>query len=364
MIDSAAVTVSPRACAGPLLAAVAVALVTGAPTVTASTPPLTTTLTAASNGTFTDAAGTFSIGFTSTPTVVPDPGSTAISYVSGAESLIIVPPAAYGAVAETTASERAVLFLDASFDNIELLANTPTRLGPFPASYFVARITLGDGRPAVIYGAAVVRPDTVHYVFFTDVGGEDGEAGRAFVESYAVTIDPYPTTTTTTAATSTVAATTASTPAPSTTAPAATTTIPAGATASLDGRWLVHFPDDANVSVRASSQDGFAYTEYASVVGDDTLMVRVTEFPAAMEWFPTDAAATEAALTDSTVTSSEVTTVGGAPAARYRIAGSDGTTTEVLVVRAGGQLYRVAYVDRGERSQRAADEFVDSFALP
>ena len=63
------------------------------------------------------------------PSVVPDPGSTATSYVLGVdedtESLSIVPPTAYGAAAATTAGERALLFLDASFDNIELLANTP-----------------------------------------------------------------------------------------------------------------------------------------------------------------------------------------------------------------------------------------------
>jgi hypothetical protein len=307
---------------------------------------------AASDGTFADSAGTLSIGFTSTPTVVPDPGSTATSFVLGVEedteSLSIVPPAAYGAAPETTASERAALFLDASFEDVELLANTPTRLGPFPASYFVSRITLVDGRPAVLYGATVVRPDTVHYVFFTDVGGDDGDAGRAFVESYAVTIDPYP------------AATTTTTPAPSTTA-ALATTIPAGETASLDGRWTVRFPEGAAVSLRASSDDGLAYSEYAAIVGDDTLTVRVTELPAAIDWFPTDVAATEAARTDSIVTSSEVTTVGGEPAARFRLTGADGVATEVLLVRAGGQLYRVAYIDRGERSQRAADEFVDSF---
>jgi hypothetical protein len=372
MIDSVTLTVSPRARAGLLLAAVAVVLVAGAPSATASTPPPTTTLTAAAEGTFTDAAGTLSIAFTATPAVVPDPGGAATSYVNGvdedAETMIVVPPTAYGAVVGTPAAERVRLFLDASGDDIELLANTQTRLGPYPAAYFVSRITLSDGRPAVLYGAAVERAGDVHYVVFTDVGGDNGDAGRAFVESYAVTIDPYPaaTTTTTVTATTAISTTTApAAPAPSTTAPPATTsTIPAGAISSLDGRWWIHFPEAANVFVRASSEGGFAYTEYAAVVGDDWLSVRVTEIPASMEWFPTDAAATEAALTDSTVTSSEVTTVDGAPAARYRIAGPDSTATEVLVVRSGGQLYRVAHVDRGERSQRAADEFVDSFELP
>jgi hypothetical protein len=339
------VTVSPRARVASLIVGTAAGIAAVGSGATASTPPPTTNLTATSDGVFTDAAATFAIRFASPPTVVPDPGSTATSYVLGVdedtESLSIVPPTAYSAVAETTANERAVLFLDASFDDVELVANSPTRLGPYPAAYFVSRITLADGRPAVIYGATVVRPDTVHYVFFTDVGGDDGDAGRAFVESYTVTIDPYPATTTTVTA---------------------GTAISAGDNASFDGRWWVRVPDDASVSLRASSEDGLAFTEYSASVGDDTLTVRVTEVPAAIEWFPTDAAATEAATAGSTVTSSEVTTVGGAPAARFRLAGAD-AVTEVLLVRSGGQLYRVAYVDRGERSPRDARAFVDSFEL-
>jgi hypothetical protein len=366
VIDSAAVSASPKACAGLLLGVVAVAMVVGTASATASTPPPTTSLLATPDGTFTDAAATLSIGFNATPTVVPDPGSTATSYVLGVDedtqSLSIVPPTAYGAAAETTAGERGVLFLDASFDDIELLANTQTRLGPYPAAYFISRLALGDGRPAVLYGATVIRPDTVHYVFFTDVGGDDGDAGRAFVESYAVTIDPYTTATTTTITPTSVTVTTTSSPS-TTAAPATATTVPAGATASLDGRWWVHFPEGADVSLRATSEDGLAYTEYGADVGDDTLIVRVTEVPAALDWFATDAAATEADRTGSTVTASEVSTLGGAPAARFRLAGTDGAATDVLLVRVGGQLYRIAYVDRGERSARAADEFLDSFHL-
>jgi hypothetical protein len=373
LIDSAAVTPSPRAGAGLLLAGAGVALMAGAPSASASTPPpTTTTLTAASEGSFTDAAATLSIAFTATPTVVPDPGGTATSYVNGAdedaETLIVVPLTAYGAAVGTPAVERVQLFLDASGDDIELLANTQTRLGPYPAAYFVSRITLVDGRPAVLYGAVVERADDVHYVVFTDVGGDDGDAGRAFVESYAVTIDPYPAATTTTAVTAssatTASSTTATATASSTTAPATTTTtIPAGVTAPPDERWWIRFPEGANVSLRASSDDGLAYSEYKAVVDDDTLSVRVTEVPAALEWFPTDAAATEATLTGDTVTSSEVMTVGGAPAARFRLEAAEGGATEVLLLRSGGQLYRVAYVDGGDQSTDAANEFVDSFQV-
>ena len=136
-----------------------------------------------------------------------------------------------------------------------------------------------------------------------------------------------------------------------------------GATLSFDGRWWIRFPDGADISVRASSEDGFTYTEYVAVVEDDTLSVRVTELPAAARWVPTDAAATEAADTGSTLLESAVVTVGGAPAARFSLEAADDTRTEVLLVRSGGQLYRVAYVDGGQPSSDAAADFVDSFHL-
>ena len=64
---------------------------------------------------------------------------------------------------------------------------SPTRRrasGRMPAAYFISRITLADGKRAVLYGAAVVRPGDVSYVFYTDVGGDDADRARAFVESY------------------------------------------------------------------------------------------------------------------------------------------------------------------------------------
>ena len=106
---------------------------------------------------------------------------------------------------------------------------------------------------------------------------------------------------------------------------------------SSDGRWLIRFPDGANVSLRASSQDGFAYAEYVGVVGDDTLSVRVTEMPTAFEWSPAGAAALDAERTGATVVESTLTSVDGAPGARFTLADADsdtsGDTTEVLLVR-------------------------------
>ena len=143
-----------------------------------------------------------------------------------------------------------------------MLANTQTRLGPFPAAYFISRVLLDDGRPAVIYGATVVRPNDVHYVFFTDVGGDDAERGRAFVESYVVPIElpvagPA-------SSTPTSSAPTRHHDRPHRLRPTTTSIAPAGATLSFDGRWWVRFPDGADISVRASSEDGFTYIEYVA----------------------------------------------------------------------------------------------------
>ena len=136
---------------------------------------------------------------------------------------------------------------------------------------------------------------------------------------------------------------------------------------SSDGRWLIRFPGGANVSLRASFADGFAYAEYAGVVGDDTLSVRVTEMPPAFEWQPAGAAALDAERTGATVVESTLTSVDGAPGARFTLADADsdtsGDTTEALLVRSGGQLYRIAYADGGESSPAAAAEFLASFQL-
>ena len=310
--------------------------------------------------------------FARQPVVVTDPSGASTSYLNGVdedtESVIVAAPTAYGAVAESTPQERALLFLDVPGEPTEVLANTQTRLGPFPAAYFISRVILDDGRPAVIYGTTVVRPADVHYVFFTDVGGDDGDRGRAFVESYVVPIDlpqawsgehhndhggagTVHSSAPPAAATSTSTATTT------------TSIAPPGATLSFDGRWWVRFPDGADITLRASSQDGFAFAEYVATVGEDALSVRVTELPAAARWVPTDAAATDAADAGSTVDESAIITLDGAPAARFTLADAEGLNTEVLLVRSGGQLYRVAYVDGGDPSSDDADNFVDSFHL-
>jgi hypothetical protein len=390
VIDSAAVFASPTARAGAVFTvAVAVVLMVGAFDAAASAPPPSTTVPLPPSGIFTLPGGGLEVRFTAAPVVINDPDGVSKSYLIGVEedteTLSVLTPTAFGAAAGATPAERVLLFLDASGDEIEVLANTQTRLGPFPAAYFIARITLADGRRAVLYGAAVVRPNDVSYVFYTDVGGDDGDRGRSFVESYAVMIDPLPalpaptttvpaapTTTSPAVTTSTLAVTTTSAPATSTsaastTSPATTTTVPAGATVSFDGRWLVRFPDGADVSLRASSEDGFAYAEYLSVVGDDALSVRVTELPTAFAWSPAGAAALDAERGGGTVLQSTLTSVDGAPGARFTLADADsdtsGDTTEVLLVRAGGQLYRIAYADGGESSADAAAEFIDSFHL-
>ena len=270
-----------------------------------------------------------------------------------------------------------LLFLDASGDGIDVLANTPTRLGPLPAAYFISRITLADGNRAVLYGAVVVRPGDVNYVVYTDIGGDDADRARQFVESYTAVIAPPPPTAPPT--TSVSATTSAPTTAPSSTTATATTAarqrrqrpprprprrrrhrrqrppcLPAPRSRSTSD-WWIEFPDDAAVTLRASSADGFAYAEYAAVVGDDVLSVRVTELPAAFRWDQASAAEAEADRTGSTVVSSEVLTVDGSPSVRFTLDNADSENTTILYVRTGDQLYRVAYADGGAALRPGGD---------
>ena len=348
----------------------------------ASTPASSTTVPLPPGEAFPVPGSDAELRFSAPPVVVTDPDGTSPGYFAGVEedteTLRVLPPTAFGAPPGATAAEHVLLFLDASGEAIEVLANTQTRLGPYPAAYFVSRITLADGRPAVVYGAAVVRPGDVSYVFFTDIGGDDSDRGRAFVESYTVTIDPYPApTTTTTAATTASTAVPGTSPATSSSAPptttspttmTSTTTLPEGTVLSFDGGWSVRLPAGAEVSLRASSEDGFAFADYVSVAGDDTLSVRVTELPVAFEWSPAGAAALDAERNGGTVLESTLTSVDGAAGARFTLAGDDGEasgdTTDVLLVRDGGQLYRIAYADAGAPSPAAAAEFIDSFHRP
>ena len=327
---------------------------------------------------FTDPHGTFEVQFDGVPAVTMDPAGTTTSYLvnveEDSETVFVLPPTAFGAAPGATAAERVMLFLDGSGDDLEVLANTPTRLGPLPAASFISRITLVDGKRAVLYGVAVVRPGDVSYIVYTDAGGDDADRARQFVESYTARFEPLPvppppsTTTTAAASTTTTSSTTTSASASTTSAATTTTTtIPGGVIVSFDGRWSVEFPERADVTLRASSEDGFAYAEYSAVVGDDTLSARVTELPAAFTWDPATAPQIEAERAGATVVDSEVMTVDGTPGVRFTLADADhdtsGDTTEVLLVRTTDQLYRVAYTDGGVSSRTAATAFVDSFQL-
>ena len=196
MIDSVAVIRAHRA--GGLAAAtatVAVVLAISAAGATASTPP-SSTVPLSPGGVMAGPDGGFEVQFSAAPIVITDPAGTSTSYLArvdeDTETVSVVPPTAFGAASEASATDRVALFLDASGDGIDVLANTPTRLGPLPAAYFISRITLADGNRAVLYGAVVVRPGDVNYVVYTDIGGDDADRARHFVESYTAVIAPPP----------------------------------------------------------------------------------------------------------------------------------------------------------------------------
>ena len=301
----------------------------------------------------TDPAGSFEVRFTAAPAVSADPAGTGTSYLvnvdEDSESLSIVVPTAFGASAGTSADERVRLFLAASGDGIEVLANTPTRLGPYPAAYFIARSP-------------------------SPTGG--GPCSTALLSS-ATETSPTSCTPTSAATTATgVGRSSSPTRCTSTRSPPRTGTDDAGTDdddhprrrPGVVRRALVGaFPDGADVSLRASSEDGFAYAEYVAVVGDDTLSVRVTELPATFEWDPAGAAAADARRTGGTVVSSETMTIGDSPAARFTLTHADsessGVTTEVLQVRTASSCTASPTPTAARRRPDAAAGFIDSFHL-
>jgi hypothetical protein len=346
------------------------------------------------SGVFTAPDGSFTANFGDVPGRSVDDANGIVTYLYGvdedSQSVVLFPPTALGATPESSAAERAELFLAASGSDIEYLANTSTNLGPFPASLFAARLTLADGRSATVYGVLADRGSDVAYAFYTDVGDDDNAVATAFVQSFSIALSepPLPTTVppttvtaadpsaSTTAAPSTTLATTTSVVAPTTSAaptsitqppPSTVVEAPDGALLGFDGRWWVTFPSGAAPSFRASIDSGFAYAEYLAIDGDDTLIVRVTEVPAGYEWnaeLVPDAAADRVG---GSVLESDVVELSGRPAVRFSFAQDDsdssGDGVEALVVNGGDQIYAVEFWDGGVTSTDAATEFIDSFGL-
>lgn len=350
---------------------------TAVPTTMPTLPQLTL-----EDGTFTAPDGSFAVGFAAVPSRVIDADNEVTSFLLGVQedtqSVVIFRPTALGAPPGATPSQRVELFLDASGTDIEALVNTPTRLGPFDAAHFIARLTLGNGHRAVVYGLEVTRQKDVVYVFYTDIGGDDNEAASTFVQSFTLMMVQPPTTTTSTTSTSsttfvttTTSTTSASTVASSTDAPPSTApptdTAPEGATVAYDGRWWVTFPDGSAPTFRASTADGFAYAEYVAVDGDDTSIVRVTEVPAGYEWLAAEVADATAHQVGGVVRDAAIIDFEGREAVRFTLhrgeSTTPGDTIQVLTVNGGDQLYTISFVDGGVPSTDDAEAFIETFEL-
>lgn len=242
-----------------------------APPPSGSAPNTTTTLAPLvyADGLFTSPDGTFTAAFDAAPSRVLDTENGLASYLLGVDedtqSIVMFSGGAFGAGQRASPTERADRFLEASGIDIERLANSPTRLGPFPAGHFVAKLTLGDERRAAVYGLVVDRLATIGdvlYAFYTDVGLDDNGAARAFVGSFELRFDvlpaPPPTTTTPTTLPLPVATTPRATGgAPSSVAPADvdTATIPAVTTATAAATTSTEAPMPA-VPPRATTDAG------------------------------------------------------------------------------------------------------------
>ena len=336
--------------------------VAAAPSTTVPAPPSTAPY-ALVDGVFTAPDGSFRVAFSSVPTVAGDPaGFQAVAGTAGDDSETVTgyPLDAFGATAETSPDQRALLFLDASGTDIELLANTPTRLGPYPAAYFIARLTLDAGGPAAVYGAVVVREQAVDYVIYTDAGGDDAETGRAFVESFTLDLPLVaPTTTpTTTGPTPTPPDSSVGPAAAASSTTATTSPVPPGATVSYDGKWWITFPSGTTTpTLRASSEAGLTFTEYRATAGDDVLTVRVTEVPAGYEWDPTTVPGYPGVAVTPTTTD-----LGAVPAAGSSFE-ADAGTVRAVVADTGTQLVTAAYLDAGEPSIDLARAFLASLTF-
>jgi hypothetical protein len=117
------------------------------------------------DGTFTAPDRSFTVRFASAPGQTLDDAAGTQSYVASVgedtQSVLLFSPTALGATAASGIAERGELFIAASGRDVEMVANTPTNLGPYPASHFAARLTLVDERPAVVYGVVVDRGSDV-----------------------------------------------------------------------------------------------------------------------------------------------------------------------------------------------------------
>lgn len=161
--------------------------------------PLSTPTTTAAphlvGGVYTAPDGSFSAPFAAVPTIVVDGPSTSIIAGSDGDSttILVTPPGAFETDPSATPGELAAALLNASGTDVELLANTATTLGRYPAAYFIGRLELRDGAgDAVVYGVVVTRPTDVVVTFATDLGGDDGDAAREFVESFTLHLGPAP----------------------------------------------------------------------------------------------------------------------------------------------------------------------------
>ena len=339
-------------------------------------------------GVFTSPDGTFVAAFDATPSEVVDAQNGVASYLHGVkedtQTVAVFTSSAFGVGPGGLPTERTDRFLEASGSDIERLVNTPTRQGPFLAGHFIARLTLGDGRRAAVYGLVVDRLATagdVVYAFYTDIGIDDNAAALAFVGSFELrfAVLPAPPSTTTTLAPTTtsglvtsVAAVT--TPldvttgaAPAATGTTATTTprpaAPDGATESYDGRWWVTFPEGAAPELQAGNAGGFGYAEYFAKPGDDTLSVLVTDVPIGFQWIADDVVAGAAERAGGEVPESATLVVGGFDAVRFTVALEENDSVHVLEVNAVAQVYTVSFVDGGAPSPDVGADFLASFTV-
>lgn len=221
------------------------------------------------------------------------------------------------------------------------LANTPTTLAGAPAAVFVFDLNAQSG-PARMFGLALRRGGRIHFITYFDRGRDSAEAGRRFVESFAVVL--------------------AARPAPLD--PTTPTTPLTAAVAIGDTHWQLSFPIGAVPEWATGVRHGLGTQWWSAIANGDTLRVDASELPGGYEFVTAAAAELGAQIASPGATGSTGTaaTVGNYQAVRFEATADDGSPLAGITVKLPTQLVTVSYTDVGSDNPAELTAFLAALA--
>lgn len=236
--------------------------------------------------------------------------------------------------ADASPAEHAEIYAQGFGGGRVSLANTPFTLAASPAALFIFDLNANSG-PARMFGVAVHRDGRMYFVSYFDRGRDSAEAGRAFVESFAIVLAATPS-----------PAAGESDPSASPT-PTRTEGVAIG-----DAHWQLRFPVGVVPEWATGIRHGLGTQWWRATVDGDTLRVDASELPDGYE-FAAGAAAelgAQIASPGATGISGEATTAGTYPAVRFGATAADGSPLAGVAVQLPGQLLTASYTDVGNDS--------------